>query len=409
MSSGLVTNLKKNQALRVIYRELYYLSRKISVSLFTYLIKITKFKALTRNCLIQEGSKYNLTEFGIDELLELGNFYTLKPIPERIEQKIYPMSVKVVKPFVCEINNARIIGSNPVAFTQDNSLILETTLPRFSEVESHIAKNVSSKTLLLSKLPFKAQSNPIEIAAILTNPWSGNFWHWTVDVLTQLEGIDYYYQRTGIKPKLIVDRTMRTWQKDSLRLLGYGEDDWIVWQNRSTLVEKLIVSSFRRAYEEIYGEISAAACLWLRDRILSNLPQSKNNLAFSPHIFISRRKALGRRIFNEDEVINALTPLGFSVYLLEEMSYAEQVQLFSQAKVIIAPHGAGLTNLIFADNPIIIELFGAYVGREFANLSRSLGFKYGCLGCASPRGEMRQHDGDMIVDVNQLLKLLEIC
>jgi capsular polysaccharide biosynthesis protein len=146
----------------------------------------------------------------------------------------------------------------------------------------------------------------------------------------------------------------------------------------------------------------------MRDRILSNLPQLEDDSAFSSYIFISRRKALGRRIFNEDEVIAALTPLGFSVYLLEEMSYAEQVRLFAQAKIIVAPHGAGLTNLIFANNPIIVELFGAYVGREFANLSRSLGFKYGCLGCASPRGEVRHQDGDMIVDVNQLSKLLEI-
>ena len=88
------------------------------------------------------------------------------------------------------------------------------------------------------------------------------------------------------------------------------------------------------------------------------------------------------------------------------MSYLEQVKLFAQAKVIVAPHGAGLTNLIFADNPIILELFGAYVGREFANLARGMGFKYGCLGCPSPRGEVRQKDGDMVVNITELLDLL---
>ena len=88
------------------------------------------------------------------------------------------------------------------------------------------------------------------------------------------------------------------------------------------------------------------------------------------------------------------------------MSYIEQVKLFAQAKIIVAPHGAGLTNLIFANNTIILELFGAYVGREFANLARGMGFKYGCLACPSPSGEMRQKDGDMVVDVNEMLYLL---
>jgi phosphoglycerate dehydrogenase-like enzyme len=88
------------------------------------------------------------------------------------------------------------------------------------------------------------------------------------------------------------------------------------------------------------------------------------------------------------------------------MSYIEQVKLFAQANVIIAPHGAGLTNLLFADNPIILELFGAYVGREFANLARGMGFKYGCLGCLPSRGEVRHKDGDMVVNVSELLNLL---
>ncbi|MGL5075704.1 MAG: glycosyltransferase family 61 protein, partial [Waterburya sp.] len=102
-----------------------------------------------------------------------------------------------------------------------------------------------------------------------------------------------------------------------------------------------------------------------------------------------------------------LEPLGFAIYILEEMSYLEQVKLFAQAQVIVAPHGAGLTNLIFADHPIILELFGAYVGREFANLARGMGFEYGCLGCPPPRGEMRQKDGEMVVNVNELIELLK--
>ncbi|MGL6341486.1 MAG: glycosyltransferase family 61 protein, partial [Waterburya sp.] len=252
------------------------------------------------------------------------------------------------------------------------------------------------------------QQTVIETACILTNPWSNNYWHWTVDTLTQLEGVEYYQQQTGMKPKLIIESNLRSWQRDSLKLLGYNEDDLIVWQDFRRTVNKLIVPSFRRSYKEIHGEISVSACQWLRQKILNNISRLEGDyISFSPKVFISRSKALGRRIANENEVIEALKTLGFATYILEEMSYFEQVKLFAQAQVIVAPHGAGLTNLIFADNPIILELFGAYVGREFANLARGIGFKYGCLGCPPPRGEVRQKDGDMVVNVSELIELLE--
>ncbi len=408
MIKQLKFHLKQNQSLRIAYREFYHIWRKTSVLLFIFYLKQTKFKAVTRKNLLTASKKYKLQAFGSEEIVNFGNFYTPNPIPERIANQIYPMQVKIAQPFVCEIEQAEIIGNYPVAFDRERNLILETTLPRFSSIEAHIAKNVSIKTIIASEFSKKDRQPAIETACILTNPWSNNFWHWTVDTLTQLEGVEYYQQQTGIKPKLIVESNLRSWQRDSLKLLGYNEDDLIIWQDFRLTVNKLIVPSFRRSYEEIHGEISVTACQWLKEKMLSNIAKSKSDYtSFSPKVFISRSKALGRRIANENEVIEALKPLGFATYILEEMSYFEQVKLFAQAQVIVAPHGAGLTNLIFADNPTILELFGAYVGREFANLARGMGFKYGCLGCPSPRSEMRQKDGDMVVNVAELIELLE--
>lgn len=408
MIKQLKFHLKQNQSLRIAYREFYHIWRKTSVLLFIFYLKQTKFKAVTRKNLLTASKKYKLQAFGSEEIVNFGDFYTPLPIPERITNQIYPMQVKIAQPFVCEIEQAEIIGNYPVGFDRERNLILETTLPRFSSIEAHIAKNVSIKTIIASQFSKKDRQPAIETACILTNPWSNNYWHWTVDTLTQLEGVEYYQQQTGIKPKIIVEKNLRSWQRDSLKLLGYNEDYLIIWQDFRRTINKLIVPSFRRSYEEIHGEISVTACQWLKEKMLSNIAKSKSDYtSFSPKVFISRSKALGRRIANETEVIEALNPLGFTTYILEEMSYVEQVKLFAQAKVILAPHGAGLTNLIFADNPIIFELFGAYVGREFANLARGMGLKYGCLGCPPSRGEVRQKDGDMIVNVSELIELLE--
>ncbi|MEL6439547.1 MAG: glycosyltransferase family 61 protein [Cyanobacteria bacterium J06621_8] len=399
--------MKKNQKARIVYREIHQVWRQISVILFSTLLKKTKFKTASRNDLLTKSKKYKLQKFGTSEQLSFGDFYTPKPVAERIAQKIYPMQEEIVKPFVCELE-AEIIGKHPVAFDDEGNLILETTLPRFTTIEAHVAQNVAIKTIIAAQFNHKSSREKIDTACILTNPWSNNFWHWTVDTLTQLEGIEYYQQQTGIKPKLIVEQNLRAWQRDSLKLLGYDDDDLIIWKDFRCTINKLIVSSFRRSYQEIHGEISVRACQWLKQKMLSNISQIQSvQSSFSPKVFISRRKALGRRIANEIEVLEALKPLGFTAYILENMSYYEQVKLFAQAKVIVAPHGAGLTNLLFANNPIVLELFGAYIGREFANLSRSMGFRYGCLGCPAPQGEVRQKDGDLVVNIEELLDLLE--
>lgn len=56
-----------------------------------------------------------------------------------------------------------------------------------------------------------------------------------------------------------------------------------------------------------------------------------------------------------------MSPLGFVAYTLEDMSFSDQVRLLSQAEMVVAAHGAGLTNIIFSQNLIVIELFGPWV------------------------------------------------
>ena len=111
MLQKLKSNFKKNRNLRIAYREFYHAWRRISVIFLVFYLKQTKFKTVDRNDLLIEKEKYKLREFGWEEILNFGDFYTPKPIPDRIASKIYAMKEKIVKPFVCEIENAEIIGN----------------------------------------------------------------------------------------------------------------------------------------------------------------------------------------------------------------------------------------------------------------------------------------------------------
>lgn len=66
--------------------------------------------------------------------------------------------------------------------------------------------------------------------------------------------------------------------------------------------------------------------------------------------YISREKSQNSRVTEEQQrVIDpVLNDMGFEKVFLETMDIETQIALFRQAKYIIAPHGAGLANLVFA-------------------------------------------------------------
>ncbi|WP_158093449.1 DUF563 domain-containing protein [Acetobacter sp. DsW_063] len=69
--------------------------------------------------------------------------------------------------------------------------------------------------------------------------------------------------------------------------------------------------------------------------------------AAGDRIYVDRRESPIRPLENEDELAQALADRGFATVRLERMSVAEQRACFAHAAVIVAPHGAGLTNLVF--------------------------------------------------------------
>jgi capsular polysaccharide biosynthesis protein len=148
---------------------------------------------------------------------------------------------------------------------------------------------------------------------------------------------------------------------------------------------------------------------FLRSHFLSG----QNNAATRKlRLYISRAGAGSRRVCNETAVVEQLLPCGFQIIKPEQLSLAEQVRVFSSAEIVIAPHGGGLTNLVFcAPGTIVIEFFSpAYVNVCYWALSNlgQLRYYY-LLGIGErPADYHDPHDtrADIIVDPDELMRLL---
>jgi capsular polysaccharide biosynthesis protein len=102
---------------------------------------------------------------------------------------------------------------------------------------------------------------------------------------------------------------------------------------------------------------------------------------YPKRIYLDRRGAPGRILVNEAEVIAKLAPLGFVPIAAERWSLPDQIRLFRNAEAIVAPHGAGLTNLGFCQPGCeVLELqMDAYVHWGYRHLAALRHLDYDCI------------------------------
>ena len=219
----------------------------------------------------------------------------------------------------------------------------------------------------------------LDCAVLLHNCWDQGYFHWTTEGLTRLEGVEQYSERTGRRPTLVLGPDPPSFQVESLRLLGYDESDWIEWDGRATTVERFVVPSMRRGTRG--SEAGLVAHRWLRDRLRSAVAERVDSDRFASRVYVSRADADRRRVTNEADVMEVLAEYGFEAYQLGEMSFVENVALFAGADVVVAPHGAGLTNLLYAEDASVVELFRQNNTPTYFVLARQFGHRHRYVEC----------------------------
>jgi len=236
------------------------------------------------------------------------------------------------------------------------------------------------------------------------------YFHWMLDVLPRIEllrrskidfaEIDYFY---------IDDRL--PFQQETLQILGIPtakflrSDRFLHFQAR-----KLIAPS----YPGSVAWMPKWTCEFLRNHFLG---QATATTSSGDRLYISRRSATNRRIVNEDVVIERLIQVGFQVVTFEQCSVIEQAVLMSTAKVVIAPHGGGLTNLVFCSpGTKVIELFSPnYVYPCYWFVSNLAGLEYYYLLGELPFGfhihQQLYSDPrveDIYIDLDKLLEVMKL-
>ena len=111
-----------------------------------------------------------------------------------------------------------------------------------------------------------------------------------------------------------------------------------------------------------------------------------------------------RNMNDNEEIIEILENKGFKSYKVSELSFFEQIYLFNKAKVIIGPHGAAFSNLIFSKKELkLFEIIPSdHLSLKCKRFSNILGFEYNRFNLE----RIDEADGDMFLDKKTLTKIL---
>jgi hypothetical protein len=232
---------------------------------------------------------------------------------------------------------------------------------------------------------------------VLTHPRQKNYFHWLFDVLPRialLEAADAPWDA------LYLDQSQE-FQRESWSLLGLAGDVIDASRFNNVRAGELVVPGA----PSTSGVMPRWACDWLRSRLGSNRRSGGAGL----RLYVSRSRAGTGKVENEDAVRACLEKRDFTTVNCEELPMKEQIALFSQAEAVLGPHGAGLSNVLFANSRCtLVELFGApQINLCYWTLCSQLEMPYAFLLAEAISGRGGPKRPDLGVDVGKLNSLLD--
>lgn len=232
----------------------------------------------------------------------------------------------------------------------------------------------------------------VDRAVVLwSHTWMGYF-HWLIDILPklvllqqtcpeELQSATLCFPHRGCVPHIVAE---------SLDLLGLGElPRWDTGRGavRAGRAIGVTLPGFYRL-----------------PPALAELRQKLGQLGPAGPQRIYLRRAGVRRVANEEEILPVLRRHGVSVVPDQPRSLVTQIGLFREAELVVAPHGGGLSNLLWCrPGTPVVELFDSgYQPPYFQQLAKWGGLRYEAVVCGNSASHWRNSGRDMVVSPDRL-------
>ncbi len=239
-----------------------------------------------------------------------------------------------------------------------------------------------------------------------------NIGHWFLDVLPRL----HLLQQSGLFEEVdwfLVPSTRYSYQTETLELLGIPKEKIISGEVYSHIqADRIIASTAPRGNHTL---VPQWLITYLREAFLPVVAntQEQEVQADGPLLFISRKDSKVRNVLNEDELQNVLGQYGFNTVVSSNFTISDKVRIFSQARFVLSPTGAGLISMLFCQpGTKLVEIFNeGFVIEPFYDIATKLNLDYNYIICKSQgkkaRNAAQGQKGHLIVETEKVEELLE--
>jgi hypothetical protein len=236
--------------------------------------------------------------------------------------------LKAAPAFVFEIPNVNFWGHyGGAVVTADNALLADLS----PEVWGPATHPIFSRW----HLP-KSQLLNGRIAIGVTPEAGGNYYHWLLDLLPRVLLLKHATQNFSNYDALLLNGSRANYEQETLTALEVPPEKirFVDSRDRFQIASAVFPSLDTNV-------VAPWKIRGLRELVSSDKPNQHRRL------YLSRARAAVRRIANEEEISEALRQHDFEILEAETLSFREQADLFANASVIVAPHGAALANTVF--------------------------------------------------------------
>ena len=310
---------------------------------------------------------------------------------EEVREFFRPSATVESEPdFVARLPGGRVFGSGNVLSADGRAIARDVSWDFGKAFEEH---------WLLS---YKKIRRPVSLGgtvAVVATTLGAGYSHWLLEEWPRLLALG---PSGGGAGKMIVHAT-QPYARAALALHGWQGEVIEPGRYAHYVCEQLVVPSMQgsegRPTPEVVARVRAGVAPW-------------PDAGASPggeRIYVTREQARRRRVANEAELWAQLERRGFVKLRLEELTWREQIHAFRRAKVVVAPHGAGLANLVFCEaGTRVVEFFNrAYVNGNFWRLAalRGLDYRPVVAAGAEPLAQIAaQGREDIVVDVSVVMR-----
>lgn len=307
------------------------------------------------------------------------------------------------------LDNAMLVGNQAYAI-HDKRLVLESCQGRLG----YPLFRGDIRSLLLRHI-FTTEK-VFDIACSIVHSLSGNYFHFLIETLPLLGAVHSAISLQDLsqssKPIACFVPSVRPSFIDFWVHAALGDRAFLVpWTFNKVKVSSFITATLPY---RVLSSTNDPIPRWGIQRYLSSGLEYVRKLGYKytanyiythlpKKVFLGRR-SLSRIIINASELDEFLTSNSYSTIFLEDLSIPDQIALFRNVSHLIALHGAGLANLVFAHQIHIIELFPSSRRTEmlhfFCQLSSWIEATHSVLICDADCNE------NMIVNLRTLETLL---